>query len=160
MIALIPYSPDWVTLFEDERDKLFDLEIHNLETIEHIGSTAISGIHAKPVIDILIGIRNISVFSDNDIHKIESLGYRYNQKFEAVFPDRRYFQKDDINKIRTHQIHLVQYRSSWFEQPILFRNYLRTHDNIAREYEQLKFYLTIRLIMQMEKMIFVLKFLS
>jgi GrpB-like predicted nucleotidyltransferase (UPF0157 family)/RimJ/RimL family protein N-acetyltransferase len=113
--------------------------VNNIVIIEHIGSTAIPGIHAKPVIDILIAVRNLSEFTEKEIHKIESLGYRYNPKFETLLPNRRYFQNEDINGVRTYQIHMVQYPSPWYEQPILFRNYLRSYENSSREYEQLKF---------------------
>jgi GrpB-like predicted nucleotidyltransferase (UPF0157 family)/predicted acetyltransferase len=144
MITLIPYSSNWPLLFEEEKNQLLDLGVNNIVAIEHIGSTAIPGIHAKPVIDILVGVRNLSEFTDKNISEVESLGYRYNPKFETVLPNRRYFQKEDLKDVRTHQIHLLQYPSPWSEQQILFRNYLRSYANSAREYEELKFSLAQR----------------
>jgi GrpB-like predicted nucleotidyltransferase (UPF0157 family)/RimJ/RimL family protein N-acetyltransferase len=114
------------------------LPLNNLVNIEHIGSTAIPDIDAKPVIDILIGVKEIDVFSSEDIRHIESLGYRYNAVFETICPHRRYFQKDDIHGNRTHQIHVVSYPFPWYEKHILFRDYLCVNPSIAKEYEHLK----------------------
>lgn len=93
MITLLPHNSAWLAAFELEKKQLLQLNIKNIIQVEHIGSTAISGIHAKPVIDILIGVKCLHEFTSEDIQKIESLDYRYNQVFESVFPHRRYFQK-------------------------------------------------------------------
>ncbi|WP_019215224.1 bifunctional GrpB family protein/GNAT family N-acetyltransferase [Legionella tunisiensis] len=142
MITLLPHNPAWKAAFGIAKQQLLQLDIKNIIQVEHIGSTAISGIYAKPVIDILIGVKSLSEFTSEDIQKIESLGYRYNQVFETVFPHRRYFQKDNEYGERTHQIHLVNYPSSWYEQHLLFRDYLRVYPGIAKEYEALKLNLT------------------
>ncbi|WP_419419764.1 GNAT family N-acetyltransferase [Legionella sp. D16C41] len=138
MITLKAYNPNWKIQFQEEKTSLFNLGIANIIKIEHIGSTAIKGILAKPVIDILIGVNNLNTFTTTDIQQIESLGYRYNDAFETIFPFRRYFQKENSEGIRSHQIHLVNYPSQWYERHILFRNYLRHYSNIAKEYEALK----------------------
>ncbi|HAT7873661.1 bifunctional GrpB family protein/GNAT family N-acetyltransferase [Legionella pneumophila] len=138
MITLLPHNPAWKATFGIEKQQLLQLDIKNIIQVEHIGSTAIPGICAKPVIDILIGVKCLWEFTSEDIQKIESLGYRYNQVFESVFPHRRYFQKDNEHGERTHQIHLVNYPSSWYAKHLLFRNYLCAYPNIANEYEALK----------------------
>jgi len=138
MITLLPHNPAWETDFEIEKQNILQLDIGNISHIEHIGSTAISNICAKPVIDILIGVKDLSKFTEASIRKIESLGYRYNSTFETIFPYRRYFQKDSHLGKRTHQIHLVVYPSPWYEKHILFRDYLRTYPDVAKEYEALK----------------------
>ena len=139
MITLLPHDPAWKSAFKIEKDQLLQLGLRNITHIEHIGSTAILGIYAKPVIDILIGVKCLSEFTSENIQKIESLGYRYNQVLESVFPHRRYFQKDNEQGERTHQIHLVNYPSSWYERHLLFHDYLRFYPDIANEYETLKF---------------------
>lgn len=132
---LAPYNPEWPKLFEAEKidlqRALGDIACH----IEHIGSTAIPGIYAKPVIDIMVGIDASGKFSRQIIENIEALGYCYQPAFEAEFPNRRYFQKNDNDGNRTHQIHLVHYPSAWWEKHILFRDYLRTYPDVAKEYE-------------------------
>jgi GrpB-like predicted nucleotidyltransferase (UPF0157 family)/GNAT superfamily N-acetyltransferase len=138
MITLVPYNPLWSKLFEEEKIRLQkvlgDIAIH----IEHIGSTAIPEIYSKPIIDILIGVKDLNQFSADHIKKIESLGYIYNSAFEAELPYRRFFQKSDENHNRTHHIHLVNYPSAWWQRHILFRDYLRQHPDDAREYEAQK----------------------
>lgn len=137
MITLVPYDPLWMNLFEAEKEKLQKiLDLNNTVVhIEHIGSTAIPGIYAKPVIDILIGVDEINHIN---IKNIENLGYQYNPVFESEFPNRRYFQKSDASGNRTHQIHLVNYYSSWWARHLLFRDYLRKNADIAKQYESLK----------------------
>lgn len=135
MITLLPYNPIWPKLFAEEKEKI-QLALGKIAThIEHIGSTAIPGIYAKPIIDILVGINSLDIFTNYHINKLETLGYVYRPDFESELPFRRYFQKNDAAGNRTHQIHLVNYPSAWWERHILFRNYLRQHSNYAKEYE-------------------------
>lgn len=138
MITLVPYNPTWAVMFSEEKTKieqtLQGITVH----IEHIGSTAIPGIYAKPIIDIMIGVDNINQFSEQDIKKIENLGYRYNPVFEIEFPYRRYFQKNDASGNRSHQLHVVNYPSAWWEKHILFRDYLHAHPQDAKDYESHK----------------------
>jgi GrpB-like predicted nucleotidyltransferase (UPF0157 family) len=95
MITLAAYEPSCKTNFQKEKDSLLNLGIENIIKIEHIGSTAIDRMLSKPVIDILIGVKNLNAFTTQDIQRIESLGYRYNSVFESVLPFRRYFQKEN-----------------------------------------------------------------
>jgi GrpB-like predicted nucleotidyltransferase (UPF0157 family)/RimJ/RimL family protein N-acetyltransferase len=136
MITLLPYSTQWPALFQQEKAKLLEVLAPLEPKIEHIGSTAIPGIHAKPVIDILIGVEDVN--SAALIPGIVSLGYRYQPLFEKEFPHRRYFQKDNLEGIRTHQIHVVRHPSCWWDKHLLFRDYLRAHPESAKAYEQHK----------------------
>jgi GrpB-like predicted nucleotidyltransferase (UPF0157 family)/RimJ/RimL family protein N-acetyltransferase len=138
MITLIPYKTTWKKNFDKEKASLCNLGIDNITRIKHIGSTSIPGMFAKPVIDILIGVKNLDNFATAEVQRIESLGYRYNPTFETIFPFRRYFQKENSEGLRTHQIHLVHYPSQWYEKHILFRDYLRCHDQVAKAYAELK----------------------
>ncbi len=138
IVTLSPYDPQWPTLFNLERDKLLSLLKDSKIKIEHIGSTAIPGIIAKPVIDILIGVENLSLESQKLIPLIESLGYRNVPEFKAEFPHREYFQKNNVEGQRTHQIHLVNLPSAAWKKLILFRDYLIAHPTDAKHYENLK----------------------
>lgn len=93
MITLTAYNDTWPTLFESEKLKIQQALGNRVAHVEHIGSTAIPGIYAKPIIDILVGVNHIDQFTQQDIHQIELLGYHYNPIFEKEFPHRRYFQK-------------------------------------------------------------------
>jgi len=138
MITLVPYDANWPNLFNIEKVKLQDLFGDIVVDIQHIGSTAILGIYAKPVIDILIGVKDLRQFTHQQIEKIESLGYQYIKAFEEQEPYRRFFQKNNKEGKRTYHIHLVNYHSSWWQRHILFRDYLLKHSDVAKGYEKHK----------------------
>ncbi len=141
MIVLLPYDPKWKGLFEEEKLNIQASLGDIVANIEHIGSTAIPGIHAKPVIDILIGVNDLDSFTEEHIKKLNVLGYYYQPLFENEFPNRRYFFKNNESGNRTHQIHLVNYPSSWWIRHILFRDYMRAYPKAALDYEKHKFVL-------------------
>src|SRR5579883_235144 len=99
-IIINVYDRAWPMLFETEKKLL--LPVIAGAAIEHIGSTAVEGLWAKPVIDIMIGISDDEEL-DRLIPSIEKLGYSYHPEFEHEMPERRYFRKEK-NGIRTHQI--------------------------------------------------------
>ncbi|MGH9279152.1 MAG: GrpB family protein [Acidimicrobiales bacterium] len=105
--------------------------------VEHIGSTAVPGLAAKPVIDIQVGVRTLAD-SAEIVAAMESLGYEYVPKFEDDLPERRYFRRWSDGR-RTHQVHLVE-RSNlgWWERHVRFRDWLRAHDDDRDRYEVLK----------------------
>lgn len=137
-IYLAPYSDLWPLVFEKERSALLQSIGGWVEDIEHVGSTAIPGIAAKPIIDIVIGVRSLGDADQNCIPAIQRMGYVYLQEYEDLLPNRRYFHKITSSGYKTHQIHLVEIDSDFWERHLLFRNYLRTHPEVAREYECLK----------------------
>lgn len=137
-------------MFEAEKVKLVSALNEIVVRIEHIGSTAIPGIYAKPVIDILIGVKKLEDVNKKYIKKIETLGYQYIKEYEKELPYRRFFSKNDTDQNRTHNIHLVNYHSAWWQRHILFRDYLRKNPNEAKKYEALKLQLieTINTILE------------
>lgn len=134
MIELVLYDPSWHNLFAIEKNHLERALTGVIVSIEHIGSTAIPGIYAKPVIDILIGVKNLSQFGSADIKKITNLGYEYIQAYEQNLPFRRYFEKKDTNGKPIFHIHLVNFQSAWWQRHILFRDYLRKNPAQADAY--------------------------
>lgn len=106
--------------------------------IEHIGSTAVPGLGAKPVIDIMVGLRKISDARDC-IGPLRRIGYEYVPELEAEIPERRYFHKGPSNVPKKHyHLHMVEIHSEFWNVHILFRDYLRTHSDAAQEYYKLK----------------------
>ena len=102
------------------------------------------GLAAKPVVDIMVGVRDLSDAPDC-IEALRGIGYEYVPEFEAELPNRRYFRKFDSEGARTHQIHLVERSDAdWWERHVGFRDYLRAHPETAREYEKLKLDLASR----------------
>ncbi len=137
-IIIADYDPAWRKLFEEEKTRLLEVIGEYGVDIQHIGSTSVPGLGAKPVIDIQIGVRDLAEIDAYGIEPIVSLGYDYRSEYEAELPFRRYFSKNNAAGKRTHQIHLVEIESDWWERHILFRDYLRAHDSARDAYEQFK----------------------
>lgn len=137
MIHLQSYNPQWPQWFEREKVKLFSVLGPIVGSIEHIGSTAIPGIYAKPIIDILVGVHDLSDITDEQIQGLEQIGYRYVPEFEQYVPDRRFLYKTNSSE-RTHQLHIVNQNSAWWHRHLLFRDYLKYHPQCARIYESEK----------------------
>ncbi len=94
--------------------------------VEHIGSTAVEGLVAKPVIDIQVGVRSLQATS-SIVEAMVGLGYVYVPEFESELPNRRYFRRA-LEGRRTHQVHLVERTDTqWWDRHVAFRDWLRTH---------------------------------
>jgi GrpB-like predicted nucleotidyltransferase (UPF0157 family) len=138
MIILEPYNPSWLLLYNQEKELLLTVIKKLNPVIEHIGSTAIPDICAKPTIDIMIGVLELIKNEQYLINQITSLNYEYISAFEEHMPYRRFFQKNNAHGIRTYHIHLVEYNSEFWKRHLLFRDYLKSHPKIAKKYEKLK----------------------
>jgi len=133
-IELIPHDPEWEKVFLEEKRKLKEIIGDIVLDIEHVGSTSIKTICAKPIIDIGISIRK---YEDGFecIKPLEELGYLY--KGECGVPRRHYFRTNDV--IVKFHISMFPVASEEWRDQILFRDYLNQNPDIAREYEKLKF---------------------
>lgn len=135
-VTVVEYRPEWSEMFEDESEALRAALAGVAARIEHVGSTSVRGLAAKPVIDIMVGLEDFWA-ADALVPKIEALGYEYVQKYEDVMAFRRYFFKDREG-VRTHQIHMVGIGTEFWERHILFRDYLRQNPRVAARYAALK----------------------
>ncbi|MDO9121073.1 MAG: GrpB family protein [Anaerolineaceae bacterium] len=135
-IVIESYCSEWPEQFTQEA-KLIQCVIGNYITvIEHIGSTAVPGLAAKPIIDMLIGVKSLAD-SPHFIAPLQQLGYVYVPEHEAELPERRYLykQKDDED---TFHLHMVEPESEFFRRHIAFRDYLRSHPEAVAAYASLK----------------------
>ncbi len=133
------YDPDWPGRFAEEAAVLrCALGAHAL-AIEHIGSTAVPGLPAKPIIDILVSVAGYREFPAM-VRAIEAVGYRYTPESEADDPGRRVFRKgpEDLRLMRTHHLHVTQADSHYRRRIIGFRDHLRAHPADAAAYVELK----------------------
>ena len=89
-VTLVPYDPDWPRRFEQERVVLATIFAGRKATIEHVGSTAVPDLGAKPVIDVMIGLSQLAD-AENCIAALEAAGYEYVQKYETQLPHRLEF---------------------------------------------------------------------
>ncbi len=134
-VEVVPHDPRWRDAFEAEAKHVAAALGENVVAIHHIGSTAIPGIHAKPVIDMLAEVRDIAEV-DGRSPAMESLGYQVMGEFGI--PGRRYFRKDDQDGIRTHHIHAFEAGSEEAEHHLAFRDYMIAHPGDAQRYSELK----------------------
>lgn len=137
-IEVVPHHPQWFELFQMEAEKIAAVFGPEIIAIEHIGSTAIPGIKAKPIIDILVEVRDIEIVEAfND--KMIRLGYE--PRGEFGIPGRRYFSKGSDTR-RTHHVHIFQTGNPETERHLNFRDYLSAHPEDAQAYSRLKETLT------------------
>ena len=131
-VQLSPYEPGWQILFLKERDRLQTNIGGYVLDIQHIGSTSVPGMPAKPILDIGIAVRNFEE-AVRCIPPMEKLGYTY--KAENGIPRRHYFVKGTP---RTHHVHIVEIESEGWRNNLLFRDYLIRNPGTAREYRRVK----------------------
>ena len=136
---VVPYNDDWKEDYHSESEKICNVLSTEMINIYHIGSTAIPGIFAKPVIDILVEVRNIT-YIDNYNSEMESLDYI--PSGESGIEGRRYFFKSLYK--RTHHIHIFETGNPEISKHINFRDYLIAHPEDANRYEELKKELSIK----------------
>lgn len=137
-IEIVDYDSGWPAMFAAEAARLRPVFPPGLLTgIEHFGSTAIPGMAAKPIIDILVGVRSLDEARRSMMQPLHALGY----VFWAENPraDRLFFVRGmpPFGARRTHHVHIAEPGSElWRNLP--FRDYLKIHAPDARRYEQLK----------------------
>jgi len=139
-IEIAVYDPAWPGAFERERAAILAALGDLVFAIEHVGSTSVPGLGAKPIIDIMAGLRELADHA-RCVAPLRSLGYEH--KGEFGIPGRHYFRKP-VRGARTHQIHMVEHSSSFWVRHLLFRDYLRANAEEARAYCELKLRLAAR----------------
>ena len=130
-VEVVAHDPAWPERFESERERLAalmpDAEIH------HIGSTAVPGMPAKPVIDVMALVEDV----DAPVRAlVESGGYQYPEEFNATLDRRRWLCRPSAAR-RTHHLHLVEERAE-LDRHLRFRDRLRTSAELREEYARLK----------------------
>jgi GrpB-like predicted nucleotidyltransferase (UPF0157 family) len=138
-VAIAAYDPQWSRIFEEERVRLGPLASRFDAAVHHIGSTAVPGLDAKPIIDILLTIRH---FGDADAVTTSLAGLGYQHNHWADTPERRLLFRGDP---MSHQIHLVALDSDACRRQLAFRDWMRTHPDEAGAYAVLKKDLAARL---------------
>jgi GrpB-like predicted nucleotidyltransferase (UPF0157 family) len=134
-VEVVPHDPRWREAFEAEAKQVAAALGENVVAIHHIGSTAIPDIYAKPVVDFLVEVRDITEV-DGRSPAMESLGYEV--MGEYGIPGRRYFRKDNREGIRTHHIHAFEAGSAEVVRHLAFRDYMIAHPADAQRYSELK----------------------
>ncbi|MFC9541544.1 GrpB family protein [Lysinibacillus sp. NPDC056959] len=133
-IKVVDYNHNWSSDYQKEEHSIRAILQNELVNSFHIGSTSVPGLKAKPIIDMLLVV--------NDIHKLDSFSKQFQEigyevKGEFGITGRRYFRKGGDR--RTHQIHAFQYNNlDEIERHLAFRDYLREHPEVCRQYGEIK----------------------
>jgi GrpB-like predicted nucleotidyltransferase (UPF0157 family) len=143
-VRIVDYDPQWPAIYEDERKRIVEAAGEWLVAIEHLGSTSVPGLAAKPVIDMVAAVPRL----DDAKHIIEplaALGYDYVPEYQVELPERRYFRKGwRGTEGDKYHLHVVERSSEFWHRHLAFRDYLRHHPEAVREYAELKRRLAIR----------------
>jgi len=134
-VEVVPPNPVWREDFEVESKHIALVMGENIVAIHHIGSTAIPGIYAKPVIDFLIEVKDIAK-TDEQNAAMAAIGYEAMGEFGL--PSRRYFRKERSPGIRTHNVHTYGVGSPEINRHLAFRDYMIVHPEVAQQYSELK----------------------
>lgn len=132
VVKLVPYTPEWKRLYEVEKTALHMIVGFYILDIQHIGSTSIPGMLAKPIIDIAIAVADYEE-ARVCIPLIEGLGYEY--RGERGIPRRHLFAKGNP---RVFHIHMLEIDSLEWQNHLLFRDYLCQYPYVATQYAELK----------------------
>jgi len=136
-IVVSNYDPAWTAMFEQECARLRATLGSLVLTIEHIGSTAVPGLAAKPIIDLQASVRDLADARSRCIVPLQASGYRYMPEYESWLPGELFFRKGPPGPW-THHLHVLQADDPRWRDRLLFRDYLRIHPEAAREYAKLK----------------------
>lgn len=132
-VEVLSFTKQWSEQFEAEAKLLQQIFRDEIIQIHHIGSTSVEGLSAKPIIDIMPVVKNISRV-DQYNEAMRKIGYE--TKGENGLQGRRYFQKGGNQ--RTHHVHIYEQNHPDIARHLAFRDYLKAHPNIAKEYGNLK----------------------
>jgi GrpB-like predicted nucleotidyltransferase (UPF0157 family) len=133
-VEIVLYDAAWPGLFDEERNALLQtIGPWLVGPIEHIGSTAVPGLAAKPVVDIIAAVASLDA-SRPALAALAGVGYCYS----PYKPDSEHWFCKPSLAFRTHHLHLMPFGSPQWLAPIAFRDYLRSHLHVAAEYEDLK----------------------
>lgn len=143
-ILITPYSAQWPALFRSEQQHLGRLFADVAHVIEHIGSTAVPGLSAKPIIDIMLGLdslQHVDMFKS----RLGEFEYDYRPEHEVQLPDRRFFAKP-FSRPRIYHLHIVLHQGRFWKEHIIFRDALRKNKALAGQYQKLKYRLASELL--------------
>lgn len=133
-IVIVEYNHKWPAMYEEEKARILGAIGHIIVAIEHIGSTAVPLLGAKPIIDMMAAVRRMPD-SLECVEPLKKLGYVYH--FYPEYPERCVFIDGTIGGA-PHHLHMTKFNSNFWKEKLLFRDYLRAHPDTAQEYCKFK----------------------
>ncbi|WP_418041029.1 GrpB family protein [Paenibacillus xylanilyticus] len=134
-VVISEYDPRWVEEYHVERNNIMKVLAEICVDFEHIGSTSVPGLGAKPLIDMMAGVHELNDVKAVHIEALGELGYEYVPKSD--FPEHLFFRKG-LWRAGTQHLHVYKYRSLEWTDNLLFRDVLRRDSEVMQEYYALK----------------------
>lgn len=131
LVELVDHDPSWAERYEQEAAKLQPIFDGHVVGMEHVGSTSIPDLCAKPIVDVLVGLRELEL-TNEQIGGMSELGYLF--LGEHGLPGRLFFRKDP----RTHHVHVVEHGGEHWERQLTFRDTLRADEEERKRYDAFK----------------------
>jgi GrpB-like predicted nucleotidyltransferase (UPF0157 family) len=139
-LVISAYDPGWPAVYEQEREAIQRAIGERLIGIEHVGSTAVPGLGAKPIVDIMAGLPHLAD-AQACVAPLAAIGYHFVARAMLDLPDDRYFERwtggFEVG-IEVAHLHLCQYASPFWQAHLRFRDLLRSRPDLAEAYERLK----------------------
>ncbi|MGG0418730.1 GrpB family protein [Priestia aryabhattai] len=132
IISVVPYDKQWTILFQNERVNLFKAFKDDAIDIQHFGSTSVQGMFAKPIVDILIGVKTLDL-KNSVANNLIQLGYEGFGEMDGT--GRLYFRK---RQEHAYNLAVVIWNSEQWINNLLIRDYLRNNPHIAQQYSERK----------------------
>jgi len=136
-VIIVPYDENWPKMFAAEKANILSVIGDKHVVVEHIGSTAIPSLSAKPIIDIMVGTKDLTT-AESCIKPLETISYEYVPKLEKDFPRRRYLHKGPNLPNKHFHLHMVEIDSDFWQRQLFFRDYLRNNPKTSAEYQHIK----------------------
>ena len=134
-VIVLPYDEHWAQDFLQIQEELQAALGELAQKIEHVGSTSVRGLSAKPIIDIDVVIKDYSIF-DAVIPALEGIGYQY--EGDLGIAGREAFKYEGKDHLQKHHLYVCPQDSDELKRHIAFRDYLRSHPEAVREYSLIK----------------------
>ena len=134
-LIVVAYDPAWPQAFAAARAEILEAVGPDVKCVEHVGSTSVEGLDAKPIIDILVGVKDWHEATVT-IAPLERVGWEF--RGERGIPRRHYFVKRTATGRRTHHLHMLEVGTDRYTEMLAFRDYLRVHPDAAAQYAALK----------------------
>jgi len=137
-VRIVDYDPNWPAVYQAEEKAILQAAGEWLVDIQHLGSTSVPGLAAKPVIDMMAAVSRLED-ARNIVGPLAALSYHYVPEYEVEMPERRYFRKGRRGgEGDKYHLHVVEPNTEFWNRHLAFRDYLRAHPEAAREYAELK----------------------
>lgn len=134
-VVVLPYDAKWKSDFENIKKEIYDTIGDLIISIEHVGSTSVEGLSAKPCIDIDVVIKDYSVF-DTVVSRLYSIGYLH--EGNLGIEEREAFKYSDKQHLQTHHLYVCPQYSEELHRHITFRDFLRSNPEAVKRYGAVK----------------------